>query len=600
MSPPASQLPEQHMLVEQLRLQLGNIGSSVIPTLLLAPLLVAVLANDANRWGMWAWCAAVMAFKLFLAWDSRRLLAAVIRPAEAPRLLRRKMALNVLDGALWGALAWAGLDNAGVAGSVLVVAVLVGVCGSSMTSLAPLLPVFVVFAVTELVVMASKLLTMGDPAYTVLAATAVLYVAALIGQARNGTRTARRTIALRFENLDLIERLRVEGEHAQQAHRAAEQANLAKSKFLAAASHDLRQPIHAQGLFLEVLARSNLTGDQREALDNARTTWHASAEMLDTLLDFSRLEAGVVQPQVQTFALQPLLNRIEHELAPQADAKGIVYRSRETRAVVRSDPALVALILRNLVSNAIRYTERGGVLVACRVRGQRLVVEVWDTGVGIAADQHEAVFREFHQLGNAERDRRKGLGLGLAIAQGLARALGQSLTLASQPGRGSVFRFALPMARTGTVAPPVEPVAAPLQAFDVRVLVIDDDEAVRAGMQQLLAVWGCTCDVADSIEEAQAHARVHRPDLAIVDYRLRESRTGAGAVTALREEFGAQLPVLLITGDTAPERLREALATGVPLLHKPVLPADLHRAMHAALGGRPLDSSFGVLQALQH
>jgi len=596
----AGELHEQQMLVEQLRLQLGNVGSSVIPTLLVAPLVVWVLAGGANLWPLVAWCTAVIVFKLFLAWDSKRLLAADIGPADAPRLLRHKVLLNLIDGALWGALAWVGMDHAGVAGSVLVVAVLVGVCGSSMTSLAPLLPVFVVFALAELVVMASKLLSMDDMAYTALAGTAVLYVAALIGQARNGARTTRRTIALRYENLELIERLRVESGHAQQAHHDAQEANLAKSKFLAAASHDLRQPIHAQGLFLEVLARGNLSGGQREALDNARTTWQASAEMLDTLLDFSRLEAGVVQPQVQTFALQPLLNRIENELAPQADAKGIVYRSRETRAVVRSDPALVALILRNLVSNAIRYTERGGVLVACRQRGQRLLLEVWDSGVGIAADQHQAVFREFHQLGNAERDRRKGLGLGLAIAQGLARALGQELTLASRPGRGSVFRFALPLARTTAVAPPVEPVAGPLQAFDIHVLVIDDDEAVRAGMQQLLAIWGCSCDVADSIEEAQAHARLRRPELAIVDYRLRESRTGAGAVAALREEFGAQLPVLLITGDTAPERLREALATGVPLLHKPVLPSDLHRAMRAVLQGRTVDSSFALLETLPH
>jgi two-component system, sensor histidine kinase len=269
--------------------------------------------------------------------------------------------------------------------------------------------------------------------------------------------------------------------------------------------------------------------------------------------------------------------------------------------VVHADPALVALILRNLVSNAIRYTERGGVLVGCRTRAEHTVIEVWDTGVGIEAAQHQAIFREFHQLGNAERDRRKGLGLGLAIAQGLARALGQELTLASVPGRGSVFRLSLPIARVGVVADAGnERRAAPQRSFDhVRVLVIDDDETVRAGMRQLLQLWGCACDVADSIEEAQALARAHPPALAIVDYRMREQRTGAQAVASLRAEFGADLPCLLITGDTAPQRLREALATGVPLLHKPVLPGELHRAMSYLLSGRALDSSFAGLETLR-
>ena len=596
----SQRLPEDRMLVEQLRLQLGNVGSSVIPTLLVAPILVWVLANEANALAMCAWCAAIVALKLFLAWDARRLLAGVITPEQAGGLLRRKLVLNLIDGLAWGALAWAALGTTSVAGSVLVVAVLAGVAGSSMSSLAPVLPLFVVFGAAEAVMLSSRLWTLDDPAYKTLAVVAVLYIVALVGQARNGARAARRAIALRFENFDLIERLRIETEHAQAAHHAAEEANLAKSKFLAAASHDLRQPIHAQGLFLEVLARSRLTIEQQAALANARATWQASAEMLDTLLDFSRLEAGVVQPMLQVFALQPLLNRIENELAPQADAKGIVYRSRETRAVVHADPALVGLILRNLVSNAIRYTERGGVLVACRAHGDSTVLEVWDTGVGIEPAQHQAIFREFHQLGNAERDRRKGLGLGLAIAQGLARALGQELRLASVPGRGSVFRLCLPIARVAVVAEECsDSLPAPLRAFNVRVLVIDDDETVRAGMRQLLEVWGCECDVADSIEEAQACARANPPDLVIADYRLREQRTGAEAVAALRAEFGAGLPCLLITGDTAPQRLREALATGVPLLHKPVLPGELHRAMGYLLSGRALDSSFAGLEALR-
>ncbi|MDM0039678.1 hybrid sensor histidine kinase/response regulator [Variovorax sp. J22G21] len=589
-------------LVEQLRLLLGNGSSSVVPAVLLALLLVWTLSNESNALALKLWCAAVILWKLFCAWDAQRILAAGILPERAPRLVWRLIVLNAIDGMAWGALVWVTLDTTTVSGSILVVAVLAGIAGGSMSSLSPVFPVFVVFVVFELIAVASKLWLLGDPAYNALGAAGVLYVFTLLGQSRNNARAARAAIDLRFENIELVERLGVETGHAQAEHLKAEQANLAKSKFLAAASHDLRQPIHAQGLFLEVLSRTELSAVQRDALTNARATWHASAQMLDTLLDFSRIEAGVVEPQPRPFRLQTLLHKIENELAPQADAKGLVYRSRETRVLVQSDPALLELILRNLVSNAIRYTRRGGVLVACRARGDDVLLEVWDTGVGVDPTQHQEIFREFHQLGNAERDRRKGLGLGLAIAQGLAQALGHPLSLASKPGRGSVFRLRLARARIAAASdwPPRAP--APLRALamsmpDVRVLVIDDDETVRAGMRQLLRGWGCACDAADSIEEALALARVHPPGLVISDYRLRERRTGAEAIGALRAEFGAALPALLITGDTAPERLREARASGVLLLHKPVSPRQLHHGLMAVLNGGAIDSTFVALES---
>lgn len=363
------------------------------------------------------------------------------------------------------------------------------------------------------------------------------------------------------------------------AKQEAEDANMGKSKFLAAASHDLRQPIHAQGLFLEVLSRTELNAQQRGLLASTRAASDASADMLNTLLDFSRIEAGVIEPQRQAFRVQPLLNKIEREFERQADAKGLAYRSRETTLVAQSDPALIELILRNLVSNAIRYTDEGGVLVTCRQRAGQVVLEVWDTGIGITASQQREVFREFHQLGNPERDRRKGLGLGLAIVEGLARTLGHALSMVSIPGRGSVFRLTLPTAMTPAIAAELSPLMAKSQQLDMRVLVIDDEESVRVGMLHLLRSWGCDCMAAESIEDALALARQQAPDFVISDYRLREQRTGIEAIAALRALLGDALPALLVTGDTAPERLRQAQASGIPLLNKPVSPSQLYRAM---------------------
>jgi signal transduction histidine kinase/ActR/RegA family two-component response regulator len=564
------------MLVELLRLLLGNTASSVIPCFLLAILLFLTLQNSTNQAALAVWMVAVIVVKLYSAHYSQRLLASGITEKEAPKRVLQLMVLNAVDAVAWGALAWVALGNTDMAGSIMVIAVLAAIAGGSMSSLAPVWSVFVVFCAFELATLVWKLVLLQDPTYSALAIAGAMYIAALLGQARNGSLSAKASIRLRFENLALIEQLKVESENARAAHKAAEAANLAKSKFLAAASHDLRQPIHAQGLFLEVLSKSPLSPRQREVLDKASDASQASAEMLNTLLDFSRIEAGAMEPYVRTFYLQPLLHKIERELAQQADAKALIYRSRETHLAVQSDPALLELILRNLVSNAIRYTQRGGILISCRKRGRQVLVEVWDTGVGIDAAQQEEIFLEFHQLGNPERDRQKGLGLGLAIAKGMADTLGHALTLRSVPNRGSSFKLRIPIAESAvfeefnTASPIVN------KPLELRILFVDDDEAVREGMQALLETWGCACQTADSMEEALELARATPPQLVISDFRLRGSQTGADAIAMLRGELGQDLPAFLITGDTAPQRLREALSSNIPLLHKPVPMAQLH------------------------
>jgi signal transduction histidine kinase len=572
-------LAESHILIEQLRLILGNASSSASHAILLVLLLFFALSDGSNTVLIGIWCVAVMLSNLFWFRFARHYLAANIAPAQAHRLVWSLILMNVIDGALWGLLTWVTLDTATPAGSILVIAVAAAMAGGSMSSLSPILPVFVAFVVPEITAVAFKVLSLHDPAYNALAVAGILFVSALLGQARNSSRAALTSIQLRFENSGLLTRLQIESQAAQRARQEAEQANTAKSKFLAAASHDLRQPIHAQNLFLSVLASSKLNSEQHEVLDNAIAASRVTGEMLDVLLDFSRIEAGVVEPQLRAFRMQPLLNKIEREFAVQADDKGLAYRSRETDLVVYSDPILVELILRNLVSNAIRYTGRGGLLVVCRKRNGQAALEVWDTGIGIATENQQEVFREFHQLNNPERDRRKGLGLGLAIADGLARTLGQRLTLSSAPQHGSMFRLSLPLADGAAPVEKPPKVQTLTLMLNVRVLVIDDDEVVRTGMLHLLREWGCICDVAETIEEALVLARTHAPDLVISDYRLRGQHTGVEAIAALRALLGIGLPALLITGDTAPERLREAQASGLHLLHKPVSISQMYQEM---------------------
>lgn len=571
------QLAKNRTLVEQLRLIYDNIAVSFLPMFPAIGLLVWVLFKPGNGVELLTWAVTLSLSTAYSIFDARRRRARHLSETAARGLVWRLMVLMAMDGAAWGTLAFSAMGNTTAVGTIVVICVLAGVMGGTVGLLSPVLPVFIAFAVPLVSLTALRMSQLNDPAYSAFSVIALMYLAVLIAQARNSSLATRTAIELRFENLDLVRQ-------ADAARREAEEANTAKSKFLAAASHDLRQPIHAVGLFLDVLSRTPLNSQQRELVGNISAASEASADMLNTLLDFSRIEAGVVSPRLESFRMQHVLNKIEREFELQADVKALAYRSRETALVVRSDPALVELILRNLVSNAIRYTERGAVLVACRKRGSLAVLEVWDTGIGIASGQQAEVFKEFHQLGNPERDRHKGLGLGLAIAQGLAKTLGHVLSLQSEPQRGSVFRLALPLAQD--IAPVqlnVDGSRAVRNAEGlirgVQVLVIDDDEAVLSAMAQLLQNWGCEVDTAGSIEQALVLAQLQTPDVLISDYRLRSQRTGAQAISEVRTLLGRHLPALIITGDTAPERLREAIGSGIPLLHKPLSPSALYQAM---------------------
>jgi CheY-like chemotaxis protein/anti-sigma regulatory factor (Ser/Thr protein kinase) len=293
----------------------------------------------------------------------------------------------------------------------------------------------------------------------------------------------------------------------------------------------------------------------------------------------------VVKVRPAPFAVQPLLSALEQEFGVQADTAGLVYRTRETSAAAHADRSLVGLVMHNFISNALRYTERGGLLIACRTRGKRLALEVWDTGAGIPQHQWEDIFREFHQLGNPERDRRKGLGLGLAIVQRLAREMATSVELRSQPGRGSVFRLWLDRWQGTLEDDAVDGLAVPDMRClrGLKVLAIDDDETVRAAMQSLLQSWGCLCITAESSKDAldclEESTLDIVPDIIITDFRLRHEETGRQVLQALRAYLGSAVAAIILTGDTSPQRLRDAQSTSALLLHKPVSTGQLRDAM---------------------
>lgn len=363
---------------------------------------------------------------------------------------------------------------------------------------------------------------------------------------------------------------------------AAEAASLAKSRFLAAASHDLRQPMHALNLYLGALRQQSLPPEAQPLLENVRQCTQTMDGLFESLLDISKLDAGAVTPQLESFAIGPLLQRIAIEFEPQAREKGLRLRVRRCRAWVRSDRALVERILRNLVSNAVRYTAKGWILIGCRRDANRLSIQVHDTGVGIPLDQQVLVFEEFYQVANPERDRTKGLGLGLSIVQRLANLLDAPLTLRSAPGAGSMFALRLPIADAPSATsdgvhqrPASEALSGKL------VVVVDDEVVVLDATRALLERWGCEVVTAESgalaIERLAAVSRA--PDVLLCDYRLRAPENGLLVMECLREEFNRQIPAAIVTGDVLPEAGELQAASDVAVLHKPVADALLRETL---------------------
>lgn len=584
---------EPRLLAGQMELIDHSFGIAMVGCFLASLLMALGIVISSGNGEILIWSAA-MGVACGSAHWSRRFYPQRTTEVQATRYARRLTLLVTGIGGLWGLAGWLYMDLRFPPTAICVLALIAGMSAAALSIFSACLPLAVGFFLPAIVPVWSVFLATRDVHYLPMWLGVPLYLAVLVIFAHNYSKVARRSIALRFENVELVAQLRQQTARAEIAQHDAEQANRAKSVFLASASHDLRQPLHALGLFIVSLGRTPLSGKQLELLAHIEASADAAREMLNTLLDFSKLEAGVVRPCPRPFRLQPLLRKLENEFAPQAEDKGLIYRTRDASATVDADPALTELILRNFIANAIRYTERGGVLVGCRRRRHAAVLEVWDTGLGIPPGQQDEIFREFHQLGNPERDRRKGLGLGLAIAKGMAETMGTQITLASTLARGSVFRVALPLSD----ALPVEGEGATAvrarhpSLRGVNVMVIDDDYTVQIAMKALLASWGCVCLAVESQEDAVAALPAFTPDLIIADYRLRGHRTGQEALAALCDALERNVPAIIMTGDTAPDRLRNAQASQAPLLHKPV-PADLlHNAMVSLIGMTSGDASI--------
>jgi signal transduction histidine kinase/CheY-like chemotaxis protein len=445
-------------------------------------------------------------------------------------------------------------------------------------------PAFYGFVLPALLPLILRVAIEGDQVhlYIALVMSVVLGFIVAFGHQLNDSLT--RSLAMRYENLDLIEELKGKSRAAHEARASAEAANHSKSQLLAAASHDLRQPLHALGLYIAALAARANDAQWRPLVGSIQRAVGALEGQFEQLLDLSRLEAGALTPSHARVALAPLFAKVAAELRPQAEAKHLALRVSNTRLAVRSDPALLERIVRNLVANAIRYTEQGGILIGARAHGDAVALDVVDTGIGIADALQSRIFEEFYQVCASRSSRaHAGMGLGLAIVRRLAALLGHRVEVSSRVGRGSRFRVLAPrmtpVARARATLPTRREPAQPMSG--ALVAVVDDDPYAVDAMSALFETWGAqVAGGVDLLDVLDALGRAERyPDLLVADLRLAHGESGITAVDRLRDELGIAVPALLVSGDTSPAAERDARTAGLLLLGKPVVPAVLHAAV---------------------
>lgn len=535
--------------------------------------LVAVLWHTGQGTALLLWLLAVYMLT-GLRWWVRRYFNKLGAHFDPHHWIQVAIQFTAASGILWG---FAGVVFFSTDPLVLMTLAifLAAMVAGAVSSHACHTPAYAAFALPASLPFIARCLWENTPFFWVLGTVAFVYVLINIHYGRNLQNMVIQSIRLRFQNAELISELTLQ-------KRVAEQASVAKTRFLAAASHDLRQPVQAIELLVDALGEDLANHPSKGLLDRIQEAGYGLRNLLNALLDSAKINAAAITAKPRHVQLAPLLKRICNEMATQAQHKGLDIRVAKTKACAYTDPALLELIVRNYVENAIKYTPEGRVLIGCRKQGGQIRIEVHDTGIGIPASAQETVFQEFYQLGNPERDKAKGLGLGLYIAHSLGKLLNHDIGVNSTVGKGSMFYVTVPAGDASHLMDEPGRVQAggktPLTGKTV--LLIDDDDLVRASVTEMLSRWQCSTIAAEDAETALRilMARGRMPDAIVADYRLRNKSTGVQAIQSLQAQLG-NVPAVILTGDTAPSRIQEARSSGFMILHKPLSGVQLRSTL---------------------
>ncbi|HLP98862.1 MAG TPA: hybrid sensor histidine kinase/response regulator [Sideroxyarcus sp.] len=582
---------------EQVRSRLAIYPLMLVSQLLLAPLLVLLMWDKVAHAVLQGWLAAAYGVHAteFYFWRSRQARQQdVAQNRDWSRLFRILTAMAAL---VWGS-AWVLMYVPGdLAYQALLICVAMGMAAGAATSNPFHPPSFFIYLAGMTLPLLGWFVWENDTTHWILFAMLSMFITYVVTSAQGLIRSFELSQQRRLDNEKLVGALLERKKEAESSRNAAEQANQAKSKFLATASHDLRQPLQALRLFSDALQDTAKDRETVRLAGQIGKSVNALVDMFDDLLDVSRLDAGIVEPRKQHFTLSSLLDRLYGDFAPLAQAKNLSFQlpictggcgdHAECNVVIHSDPFLLERMLRNLVSNAIRYTDTGGVAVRCCCLPDKVELEVADTGIGIKAETLPHIFEEYYQADNPHRDRRKGLGLGLAIVRRIEGLLGNKVQVRSQPGFGSVFSFSVPL---GDAVQLAEPFVITHSQYDLDgrvVALVEDDQAIREVAADLMEQWGCKVVAGEYAEDVMRKLDIAglRPDLLVCDYRLPHGMTAIHVIKRMRELWGSGLPAVVLTGDTASETLHEIHGSGAILLHKPIAPVRLRAMMYFALHG---------------
>lgn len=569
---------------EAVRFMYSNIGSISVVQLFFPIAIAWMFWNTVSRLTIVVWAVLVLSVYGARIIMARRFENTDIKTGDHAKWAEYFTWTSLVSGTLWGSAGILFYTPESVNLQVLLYVLIVGVAAGSLSVTCYWLPAFFAYSIPSVGLVALNLLVRAETPGKILAILLILYLVIFAQIARRTREMMYHSIKVQFENLSLVEELKRQKE-------LAETANRAKTRFLASANHDLRQPVHALSL-MTYAAKDELSTPRGQKLyDSMNRTVGSLSQLLESLLDLSRLDAGAMSVHREDVNLSAVGGQLLTEFLPLAQRKNLRLGVGPFDYCVNTDIALVERILRNLLSNAVRYTQKGGVLIGCRRRGENILIEVWDTGIGIDATDTGKVFTEFYQGDNPEHDRTQGLGLGLSICKRIADLLGHEFTYESKRSVGSVFRLTLPLSQKAINPSEInawEQNDHNDQLIGTRILVIDDERIVREALCQVLRSWGVEVILAssgmDALNKLGSHPKDVELDAIICDYRLGADENGIDAIRLLREAVDDKdLAAMILTGDTAPDLVKEFKQTEFPILHKPVNPNELFRQLSLLL-----------------
>jgi signal transduction histidine kinase/CheY-like chemotaxis protein len=524
----------------------------------------------------------------------------------------RWVAQAAVAGVLWGVAGWLFFLPADPLKQLVLITVVLGVAFGSLTLYAAYRPALFVFLPVALLPLIVRMLAEQDPAYVTAAVVMLAMLAFTMFFGRNFGATMYESVKNNFENELLVGQLLNEKRVADEARRAAEEATRSKTKFFAAASHDLRQPLQAIGIYCSLL-KKRAQGPLEPLAKSLASAVDSLSKLVEELLEISRLDAGAIQPRLQQVLLDEMLAQIAQEFTPLAHGKGLELRVRKPRLAVESDPVLLARVLRNLLGNAIRYTATGGVLLAARPRGGLISIEVWDTGPGIKQSELSRVFDEFYRGESSKGEPVGGFGLGLSIVRRICNVLGHPLIVTTRPGSGTVFRIETPLSALPHRGPQPDTALAESSIRALtghRLVLIEDNEEIRNSLQHLLSSWGAEVIAEPGYTATLATQLASKPrlDLIVADQNLHHEASGVDIVLRIREAVGKPVPVIMLTAVSAGEvigefqravkrilQARSELA-GVIARSRVEEPVVLQKPTNAILLNNRIAQSLGLIQ----